>query len=526
MSKKKNKHHKGEKKRRKKLAQQPEPTPAINLRSSDGQIALKTALKLVRPIVGLVSLYAVIKVFLEEPEAATLAAVLACLTVVYDVFDLVNWKRATYLRERGLWPPLATYFCWFLGMVGVAVVGFAVSASSWEGILVVAAFVVVALGRARVQGEICSQLSALGLETSKPIWGKNVAERIDRLINQYAHRELGEAAGLVDVALQKLANWIRDRPLSPHRDVRRVVALAVIVAALLLGGWTGVVLAVEGVQRGVEEVKRGVALLEPSHSTAHTKTSDVAKRPAGSTAAASEPTLRASAPSPSTSEASTSPGLQSQCAVSPGAGAPSWARRDILHLYLGGGGSPGGEAPGTVVAGCPGKIEKISGRDGVFVYTLGEGPTSSQPLSIAVDSKRFGPALFLAPAVKPVLALIHQFGAVGGMHRFLVGTGGFYPVQTHDGTYILIRRESGTEQQAKAYTLIPPVVAQAWSLATGRSETFLWPVPRQEKEGVTYRFYTDTTPARLAYSFSYRPSDTTEPELGEAELQEDADRAG
>jgi hypothetical protein len=141
---------------------------------------------------------------------------------------------------------------------------------------------------------------------------------------------------------------------------------------------------------------------------------------------------------------------------------------------------------------------------------------AGQPRSVAVDSRRFDAALFLAPAVKPVMALIERFKIVGGLHRYAVAGGDFYPVRTSVGTYILIRRETGTEQAANPYLVVPSAVSQAWSLAVSRSEDFLWPMLRHENGKEIYDFYTDASPSRVAYSFPYQPSDTPEPELSEA----------
>jgi hypothetical protein len=161
----------------------------------------------------------------------------------------------------------------------------------------------------------------------------------------------------------------------------------------------------------------------------------------------------------------------------------------------------------------------------LFAYTLGESPASSEPLSIAVDSRRFGPALFLAPAVKPVVRLVHQFGTVGGMHRFNAGSGQFYPVRTPAGTYLLIRRNPGTEESARGDVLVPPSVAQSWSIAISKSHEFLWPVRRAEGPDTKFDFYSDSVPTHVSYSFTYRPSGEPEPELSESELQMDASYA-
>ncbi len=111
------------------------------------------------------------------------------------------------------------------------------------------------------------------------------------------------------------------------------------------------------------------------------------------------------------------------------------------------------------------------------------------------------------------------------MRRFSVDGGDFYPVVTRDGTYILIRRESGSEQAAEPYLVLPPVVAEAWSLAITRSGRFCGLCRSTNGEEI-YDFDSNTTPSQVAYTFPYRPSNTVEPELSEAELQADASYAG
>jgi hypothetical protein len=202
-------------------------------------------------------------------------------------------------------------------------------------------------------------------------------------------------------------------------------------------------------------------------------------------------------------------------------------RAAMTALYMGDGDRGAAEAPGTSIAGCPGELHIAHTSSGLFAYTLGTNTTSTKSLSIAVDSRRFGPALFLAPAVGPVEALLHRFKIIGGIHRYSVGGGDFYPVQTPGaGTYILIRRETGTGEVAEPYSVVPPVVAQAWALAIAKSQMFLWPVPRYENGETIYDFDSNSTPSRVLYSFPYHPSNTIEPELSDAELEVVANRAG
>jgi hypothetical protein len=503
------------------------PSPfRVDLRSRAGKRGAEIAWSLVRPIVFFVSFVAVIKLFVNTPVGERFAAVAACLAVIYDVFDIVNWKRAALLRQKRLWPLLGNYILWFLAMVAVAVVGFSVPAGSWQGLLVVVAFLLVALRRARVEEDICTQFETLGVSTPEPIWGKTVAERVDDLVSGYAARKSDDSPRLLDIAKRAIASWIRARPISPHHDGRRVVAAVVIAAAVLFTAWTGIVWAVFVGKRGVHEFKVVIAQLAPSQPSGNTK-SHSSKDSTGRGEAALEAPSPSSNAGPVIPERTTSPELINECPTPLVMGGPPWMLEALSNLYLGGSEPMDGEAPGTSIAGCPSRLHLSHTHYGLFAYTLGKRPASTETPSIAVDSTRFGPALFLAPAVRPVLALVRRFRIVGGIHRFGAGSGQFYPVQTPAGTYILIRRETGTERVATPYMVLPPVVAQAWSLAITRSQAFFWPVPKESGGRLVYDFYSDTVPSHVAYTFAYQSSSSmSEPELSETELQADAHLAG
>jgi hypothetical protein len=179
-----------------------------------------------------------------------------------------------------------------------------------------------------------------------------------------------------------------------------------------------------------------------------------------------------------------------------------------------------GGAPGRKVAGCTKEFNETMSGVGPFVWAWGQNPDTGRALSIAVDSEQYGPALFLAPATGPVRQLIRRFKAVGGIRRFTAGTGDFYPVRTPIGTFILIRRETGSEDDE--YQELGPVVAQAWVQAMKKARAFLWPA---RVTGGAYDFDADETTLRVAYSLPYKSPNTVEPELGEHELKEDANRA-
>ena len=501
---------------------QPQPNPD----RTTIQMGVSAARRLVVPILTVVGLILVIKLFLNTPIGVRFVAVSASLMVIYDVFDAVNWKRTSLMRERGLWRPLGIYMFWFGATVAVAAAGFIVSAGSWQCLAVVAVFALVAFRRPNVEADICEQFPELDLKLPPPIWGKRFAEWVDTEIGTYADRPVDNATPFVEICKQTVARSIRNLPFSPHHDGRRAVAVFGIAAAVLFGGWVGVVWAKRNAHDVAHEVKVVVAVINPFGSSGreNAETPDTSRIAANSTAEAARSPGNAAPVAP---EVVTSPRLLNECPTPLVTTGPRWVREDLTALYLGGAGPGASEAPGTAIAGCPGSVHLSHTPLGLFAYTLGQNPTSNQTQSIGVASQRFGGAtLFLTPAVKPVLTLIERFKNVGGIRRYPVSGGDFYPVQTPAGTYILIRRETGTEQAAEPYTVVPPVVSQAWALATAKSQTIMWPVARHENGETIYDFDSNSTPSRVLYTFPYRPSNTIEPELSGAELEGVASRGG
>jgi len=176
-----------------------------------------------------------------------------------------------------------------------------------------------------------------------------------------------------------------------------------------------------------------------------------------------------------------------------------------------------GPVPGRLEAGCTREFhEQVTSR-GTFVWTWGQSPENGEPLSIAVDSKLYGPALVLAPAAQQVKRLIDHFGIVGGIRRYEAGTGDLYPVLTPAGTFLLIRREKSEE-----YALLPPEVAQKWAQAIKSARVFLWPVALP-KGG--WALYTNTMLSQLWTTLPEASWSMQEPELGEQELKEDTAKA-
>jgi hypothetical protein len=170
---------------------------------------------------------------------------------------------------------------------------------------------------------------------------------------------------------------------------------------------------------------------------------------------------------------------ESTCGSLPSYGAPEWAQVQLNALYLGGplyfeGQPVHAELPPGAEGGCTGKAIVPTYTHGEFVYTVG-GATRS----IAVDSERFGPAIFLAPAAQLVRSMIEeQLGPVGGTPREKVANGDFLSISSELGRTMLVRQQEhleGRPDQAYPYTELPPSAAEAWVQAMRNYHTWLWP---------------------------------------------------
>lgn len=193
-----------------------------------------------------------------------------------------------------------------------------------------------------------------------------------------------------------------------------------------------------------------------------------------------------------------------ECPTPPGTGAPLWASTAIAALFTGASTERTGNPPGTAIAGCTGKPHEVVTSTGLFVWMLGENLANGRTLSLAVDSHQFGPALFLWPAVTDVIKLIDRYGAVGGVRGMQAGDGNLYPVETDNGTYILIRRETGTEQVPQPYIALPPTVATAWADAMRQQGSWLWPLAPQSISGSeVFRFGAPSNPSHVVCTILY-----------------------
>jgi hypothetical protein len=307
------------------------------------------------------------------------------------------------------------------------------------------------------------------------------------------------------------------------------------------------VLAVSGVMLAAAAAAEVVSVLEGSTSQA-TGTGGEGATSTPSGPASTTPTTAAPAPGTSTPTPSSAPAgkpsrsatealdiWDGHCTSTPSNSTLLQREVEIEELYVGNalsreGSAPRfrvpvstGEPPGRAEGGCT--LEYHNNEALGFVWAWGEVPSTHRHLSIAVDSTA-GPALFLEPAAQEAHALIERYGEIGGIRRFDAGRGDFYPVDTPIGTYILIRREKGTYASAGAYEVIPPSVAEIWVTTVDGKHKFLWPRLTQQEGHAVYDLDTNAPATTVAYTIPYPSSTVSEPQIGEAELQEAADYAG
>jgi uncharacterized membrane protein YgcG len=200
-----------------------------------------------------------------------------------------------------------------------------------------------------------------------------------------------------------------------------------------------------------------------------------------------------------------------RCPSSPGEGAPWWAATQLYVLYLGPADNdlpPEATGPPGIVGGCTGPVVAPQ-ADEAFVYAAGIDFVTGDEASIAVDSLLYGPALFLAPAVGAVKALVRDGAAVGGSHRITVGRGDFYAVYANGGTTMLIRPqywEDGGASVPQAYTQLPPAVTDAWFDTMMRVRTWLWPIEHVGRDGTTFELVDDMIHRRVVATVDYDPT--------------------
>lgn len=227
------------------------------------------------------------------------------------------------------------------------------------------------------------------------------------------------------------------------------------------------------------------------------------------------------------------------CPHLPAFGAPAWARSDLNALYLGGKHLHSTPPPGGA-GGCTDRAIVPASEHGTFVYTIGRNALG-EILSVAVDSLEFGPAIFLSPASKRVLALIHTGDApLGGYPTRNVAGGDYAAAVTEHGTFVFVRGAKHLPDKtnvAMPYVSFPPTVATAWLGAMKELESWLWPLPPSRGESIErFRFVVKrgNRKAAAAVSLSLGDGSATrsgyayelpEPQLSKRELKRLAELA-
>jgi hypothetical protein len=188
-----------------------------------------------------------------------------------------------------------------------------------------------------------------------------------------------------------------------------------------------------------------------------------------------------------------------ECLTDPGDGADDpWARAVLHALYLGfpdGGTLPHANDPPGARAGCTGVVNEVTRDGATLYYTIATEPRTARVMSVAVVSRRWRWALFIAPAAKVVQRLIREYGLVGGTPRHEVGTGDLYLVRVAVGTTVLVRAEvqqSDPPYHAEPYVELPPPASEAWLDCMHERGTWLWPIARREPDGtITFTLVSD-----------------------------------
>jgi hypothetical protein len=117
-----------------------------------------------------------------------------------------------------------------------------------------------------------------------------------------------------------------------------------------------------------------------------------------------------------------------------------------------------------------------------YFTAIGVAPGTSDALSYAIDSERYGPVIFLQPIAPMIKKLVTKVGPVGGVTRFPhyeASQGDFYLTRSPEGIYMFIRRTP-----ADAYERLSPTVARALLGVAKEYGAWLWPSqPEQGAHG-------------------------------------------
>jgi hypothetical protein len=439
----------------------------------------------------LLGVFAFVHELAQRPDRLTLSwlavRLAAALALALGAWGLVS--SATTRRTLGHWPraELRPLLWRELGFIGLLLAGGTVGilvSSLVIGLVVGAVQIFVCWFGHQLSKEIAKTIHGIaGLETVTEHYARG--SRLHRWIS--GSKETNEEASSGEDAgpLQRFLGWFFARRSGQLVSRFRLVA----AGALLLFG----VLAV--IAGAVELASRST---EPSRSRSDAQ----AQQP-------TKPRLRPSPRShgtplpPSSSRASQAPSPDETSELrpcgpnaTPGRGAPRWARDVLYALYLGGRSNPPRVKPPGAVGGYTGPVLTSPGIADFF-FTFGTIPGTGELRSVAVATRRFQSAIFIAPAVTPVVALIQRYGEIGGYARLDVGLadrGDCYAVQTPDGIVMLVRvAKTAAHGGAGQYVELPPAVTAAWwDAMSERGGQWLWPLAQPYgASGTTFRLVAD-----------------------------------
>lgn len=189
------------------------------------------------------------------------------------------------------------------------------------------------------------------------------------------------------------------------------------------------------------------------------------------------------------------------CGADPGSGAPEFAATLLRRLYLGPQLPNQGPPPGAIAGGCTAAPFSPPGYENAVVYVKGYAGGTLK--SLAVVSRRWGPAVFLAPAAMLVDKLVERYPDLGGWPRTDVGDGDYYGVMTAFGTAVLIR-----SSKTRDYLVLLPAAATVWLDAMRRCGCWLWPVAADVVNGKRRILLLRDTDARVAANVIFADSRT------------------
>jgi hypothetical protein len=407
------------------------------------------------------------------------------------VSSLTTRRHLGHWRHPEVRPLLRRELAFIVLLLTVAGAGLLLPASPFVALGVAVAFIFVCWFGDPLSQEIARTLSVLHVPTvTEDIGGRRPYRWLgnEDTVKQAA---AGEDAG----AFQRFIGWWFERP--PGQLVSR---MRIVAAAMLLG------LALSALGAGgagiVGEYHDGSRHALVQHARPHARKARARLR------------IRPRRVVPAALSTPLSPrqtNWLAQCGrdADPGKNAPEeWAKLVLYDLYLGGPWLPPRVDPPGAVGGCTGPVYAPQGTSH-FYYTFGTMPATGELRSVAVATQRFQSAIFIAPAVAPVIALIHRYGEIGGYARLDVGPanrGDCYAIQTAAGMVMLVRvAKTLAHGVAGQYVeLPPPVTAAWWDAMSARRSVWLWPIEQAAARGkVSFRLVADpianTTVETIAY---------------------------